>query len=64
MMAILTILQLVLPLLSGVLSMLTTSKAPVEVIASVQKAIEELKKVHGTVVTKVQVDSLLDTKTW
>jgi hypothetical protein len=61
---ILSILQIVLPLLGGVLNMLMKSNAPAEIIAGVNNAITELTKVHGTLVTKAQVDSLLDTPQW
>jgi len=61
---ILSILQIVLPLLGGVLQMLTKSNAPAEIIAGVNNAITELTKVQGTLVTKTQVDSLLDTPQW
>lgn len=57
-------LTLVLSLLNGVLPILTKSGAPAEIIAGIQRAIDEITKVHGTVVTKVQVDNLLDVPKW
>lgn len=61
---ILPILQVVLPLLGLLLNTLTKSNAPADVIAAVQEAIKQISMVHGTVVTKAQVDSLLATKEW
>lgn len=56
--------QLILTLLSSLLSSLLKSNAPAEIIAGVQSALNELTKVHGTLVTKVQIDSLLDEPRW
>jgi hypothetical protein len=58
------IIQLILGLLSGLLPLLTKSNAPAEVIQDVQAAIDAISRVHGTVVNKVQVDSLLLTPKW
>lgn len=63
-MGVLGVIQLILAILSGLSSTLTKSNAPPEVIAGVEAAITELQKVHGTIVTKVQVDTLLDTPKW
>lgn len=60
----LPILQAVMPLLSLLLNSLTKSKAPGEIIQAVQEAIKQINMVHGTVVTKAQVDALLDEKEW
>ncbi len=63
-MGALQILQFILPMLGGLLSILTKSNAPAELIANVNEAIKQLSMVHGTLVTKVQVDSLLDQPKW
>lgn len=63
-MGVLSVIQLILGLLGGVSAVLTKNNAPAEVIAGIQTAINEISKVHGTVVTKAQVDSLLDTPQW
>lgn len=63
-MGVLSVIQLILGLLSGVSAVLTKSNAPAEVIAGIQNAINEIAKVHNTVVTKTQVDSLLDNPQW
>ena len=64
MLGILSIIQLSLTLLSGLLPALTKSGAPADIIAGINNAIAELTKVHGTLVTKAQVDNLLDTPKW
>jgi hypothetical protein len=51
-------------MLGGLLSILTKSNAPAELIANVNEAIKQLSMVHGTLVTKAQVDSLLDQPKW
>ena len=48
----------------GLLALLTKSNAPAGIITSVENAIKELSAVHGTLVTKAQVDGLLDTPRW
>lgn len=63
-MGILSVIQLILGLLSGVSSVLTKSNAPAEIIAGIENAITEISKVHGTLVTKAQIDGLLDTPKW
>lgn len=63
-MGVLSLVQVVIAILGGLLNTLTKSNAPAEVLAGIQAAITELTKVHGTLVTKVQVDSLLDTPKW
>lgn len=64
MFGILSIVQLSLTLLQGLLPVLTKSNAPADIISGINNAITELTKVHGTLVTKAQVDSLLDTPHW
>lgn len=64
MLGILGIVQLVLTLLGGLIPVLTKSGAPADIIAGINNAITEITKVHGTLVTKVQVDNLLDTPKW
>lgn len=63
-MGALALLQIILPMLSGLLGLLTKSGAPSEIINNVTSAIAQLSAVHGTLVTKAQVDSLLDNPKW
>ncbi len=63
-MGALSILQFLLPMLGGLLGILTKSNAPAEILQNVQSAIDQLMKVHGTLVTKAQVDALLDQPKW
>jgi hypothetical protein len=63
-MSALTIIQLVLFLLNGVLSAAIKSGLPAEIITIIQNSITELIKVHGTEVTKGQLDSLIVDKQW
>ncbi len=63
-MGALSILQFLLPMLGGLLGILTKSNAPAEIIANVNEAIKQLTIVHGTLVTKAQIDSLLDSPKW
>lgn len=62
--AVISLISLLLPLLSQLLGSLIKSKAPTEVIDSVQGAIDALSKVHGTAVTKAQLESLKVTVPW
>lgn len=50
--------SLALTALKALLATLTKAKAPQEIIDSIQNAINEVAKVHGTIVTKAQVDSI------
>lgn len=56
--------QLILTLLSGLLTALTNSNAPKHIIDGILNAIKEIDLVHGELVTKAGVDSLLDSKKW
>ena len=60
----LTIIQMVLFLLNGVLSAAIRNTLPGTIIGTIQNAIAELEKVHGTDVTKGQLDSLIVEKQW
>lgn len=53
----LTTVQLIIALTQGVLAGLTKANAPAEILSALQNALTELTKVHGTLVTKAQVDS-------
>jgi outer membrane lipoprotein-sorting protein len=57
-------LQLILTLLSGVISVFTKSGAPAELIAALQAALAKIQAVHDTAVTKPEIDSLLLTYKW
>jgi len=61
---ILPIISIVLALAKGLIPMLTASNAPAEIIADAQSAVDLFTKVHGTIVTKAQVDSLLIDPKW
>lgn len=63
-MGALAIVQIIIGLAQGVLAGLTTANAPQEVIAAVQAGIESFKKVHGTLVTKAQVDASMFEYKW
>lgn len=52
------LIQVALSLAKVVLSQATKSSLPAEVIADVQAAVDALQRVHGTSVTKEQVESL------
>lgn len=60
----LTIIQLVLTLLSGVLATAIKGNLPAEIIAGVQAAITALQNVHGTDVTKAQLEALRVEPQW
>lgn len=53
-----TLTSLIITLTQGVLAGLTAANAPAEIISALQNALTELGKVHGTLVTKAQVDSV------
>lgn len=53
-----TLLQLAIALTQGVLSGLTASNAPKEILDALTSALASLGKVHGTLITKSQVDSV------
>jgi hypothetical protein len=59
-----SIIDLVLTLLSSVLSSATTNKLPGEIIAGVQSAINALTAVQNTPVTFSQLEGLRATPTW
>lgn len=50
--------QLIIALTQGLLSGLTSAKAPQEILDALQTALGLFQKVHGTLVTKAQVDSV------
>lgn len=54
----LVLLQLAISLTQGILSGLTTAEAPQEVLDALQAALTKLNEVHGTLVTKAQVDGI------
>lgn len=56
-MGTLGLIQIVIGIVQGILAGLTTANAPQETLAALGNAIAELKKVHGTLVTKAQVDA-------
>ena len=60
----LALIQLIVTLLSGVLAAATSNKLPQEIIAGVQAAITALESVHGSDVTKAQLESLRVTPQW
>ena len=60
----LSIVTLVLGLLQGLIPMFTKANAPAEVIADLQAALTAIQNVHGTLVTKAQIDSLLVEPKW
>lgn len=62
-MNIISIIQLILSLLSGVATGLN-KLGLAEEAAGVQAAITALQNVHGSLITKPQVDSLRITPTW
>lgn len=51
------LLQIIISLTQGALGGLTTAKAPQEILDALQSAIASLSKVHGSLVTKAQVDA-------
>jgi hypothetical protein len=53
-----TIIQLVISLTEGVLGGLTKSNAPQEILDALSVALGKLQEVHGTLVTKSQVDGI------
>jgi hypothetical protein len=63
-MNVLNILAVVIPLLEGVLSAVTKAQLPQEVIQAVASAIAALNQVHGTEVTREQLESLRVTPQW
>lgn len=63
-MSALAVIQVVLALLSGVLAAATRSNAPQQIIQGVQAAIAALQQVHGSEVTKQQLESLRVTPQW
>jgi hypothetical protein len=54
----LTIIRLIISLTEGVLGGLTKSNAPQEILDALNVALAKLQEVHGTLVTKVQVDGI------
>jgi hypothetical protein len=60
----LALLQIVLALLSGILAAAIKSGLPQQIIASIQNAISELEQVHGSEVTKAQLEALRVTPQW
>lgn len=63
-MSALSIIQLVLTLLGGVLATATKSNLPAEIVAGVQAAIAALQNVQGTPVTKAQLENLRVEPQW
>ena len=60
----LLLLQLVISLLGGILAAAVKSGLPAQVIASIQAAIGALEAVHGSDVTKAQLEGLRVTPQW
>lgn len=60
----LALIQVVITLLSGVLSAATKSGLAKEIVSGVQAAITALEQVHSTPVTKQQLDDLRVTPKW
>jgi len=54
----LTLIQLCLSILNGVLSTTKAAGVASEITAGIEAAIEQLKAVHGSTVTKPQLESL------
>lgn len=63
-MSVLAILSVVIPLLKGVLTAVTNSQLPQTVIDAIAAAIAGLESVHGSEVTKEQLESLRITPQW
>lgn len=63
-MSALTVIQLVLTLLGGVLATAIKGNLPAEIIAGVQAAITALQSVHDSPVTKAQLESLRVEPQW
>lgn len=59
-----TLAELGLSLLEQYLGVLTKSKAPQEQIDRVAAAIAEIRQVHGSAVTKTQIEGLLVPQPW
>lgn len=53
-----TLLEVGIKILEGVLSKATDAKLPAEIIAAVEAALNSLRSVYGTPVTKDQLESL------
>lgn len=63
-MGVLSIIEVVLGLLQGVLSATKVGGAATPIITSIENAIAELEKVRGTDVTKAQLESMRVTPQW
>lgn len=50
--------KLIITLTSGLIGQLTAAGAPKEVLDAASAGLAQLEKVHGTLVTKMQVDSV------
>lgn len=53
-----TLLQIIISLTKGVLGGLTTANAPQEILDALSTALSKLQEVHGSLVTKAQVDGI------
>lgn len=52
-----TIVQLIIGMGQGVLAGMQNTGAPQEILAALQNGIQSFQQVHGTLVTKAQIDA-------